>query len=42
MVAAAAADGQGTGGRYAVYQTALDALGLRGVVHLAQGPWDAF
>ncbi|MFF8953356.1 HXXEE domain-containing protein [Streptomyces sp. NPDC014940] len=36
VVAAAAADGHRTGGRSAVYQTALDAFGLHGVVHLAQ------
>ncbi|MGW4439678.1 HXXEE domain-containing protein [Streptomyces sp. NPDC004596] len=36
VVASAAADGHRTGGRSAVYQTALDAFGLHGVVHLAQ------
>ncbi|QTE03083.1 HXXEE domain-containing protein [Streptomyces cyanogenus] len=36
VVAAAAADGHRTGGRSTVYQTALDAFGLHGVVHLAQ------
>ncbi|AGS67738.1 hypothetical protein B446_04550 [Streptomyces collinus Tu 365] len=36
VVAAAAADGHRTGGRSAVYRTALDAFGLHGVVHLAQ------
>ncbi|MEU6508228.1 HXXEE domain-containing protein [Streptomyces sp. NPDC046942] len=36
VVAAAAADGYRTGGRSAVYQTALDAFGLHGLVHLAQ------
>ncbi|ANP52800.1 hypothetical protein J2Z21_000338 [Streptomyces griseochromogenes] len=36
VLAACAADGQRTGGRSAVYQTALNAFGLHGVVHLAQ------
>ncbi|MEU8967728.1 HXXEE domain-containing protein [Streptomyces monashensis] len=36
LVAAAAADGHRTGGRSAVYQTALNAFGLHGLVHLAQ------
>ncbi|MFF4040047.1 HXXEE domain-containing protein [Streptomyces sp. NPDC001816] len=36
VVAAAAGDGHRTGGRSAVYQTALNAFGLHGVVHLAQ------
>ncbi|MFF8476175.1 HXXEE domain-containing protein [Streptomyces sp. NPDC015414] len=36
VVAAASADGHRTCGRSAVYQTALDAFGLHGVVHLAQ------
>ncbi|WP_031226997.1 HXXEE domain-containing protein [Streptomyces roseochromogenus] len=36
VVAAAAADGHRTGGRSAVYQTALNAFGLHGLVHLAQ------
>ncbi|MEU1708831.1 HXXEE domain-containing protein [Streptomyces sp. NPDC005706] len=36
VVAAAAAEGRRTGGRSAFYQTALDAFGLHGLVHLAQ------
>ncbi|MEV6057235.1 HXXEE domain-containing protein [Streptomyces sp. NPDC052107] len=36
VLAAAAADGHRTGGRSAVYQTALNAFGLHGLVHLAQ------
>lgn len=36
VLAAACADGQRTGGRSAVYQTALNAFGLHGLVHLAQ------
>ncbi|KUN06298.1 hypothetical protein AQI95_13170 [Streptomyces yokosukanensis] len=36
LLAAACADGQRTGGRSAVYQTALNAFGLHGLVHLAQ------
>lgn len=36
VVAAAAADGYRTGGRSAVYRSALDGFGLHGVVHLAQ------
>ncbi|MER6070680.1 HXXEE domain-containing protein [Streptomyces sp. NPDC001852] len=36
LLAAAAADGHRTGGRSAVYQTALNAFGLHGLVHLAQ------
>ncbi|GHI09942.1 membrane protein [Streptomyces cellostaticus] len=36
VVAAAAAEGHRTGGRSAVYRTALNAFGLHGVVHLAQ------
>ncbi len=36
VVAAAAADGHRTGGRCAVHQTALNAFGLHGLVHLAQ------
>lgn len=36
VLAAAAADGYRTGGRSAVYQTALNAFGLHGLVHLAQ------
>ncbi|MEU6093556.1 HXXEE domain-containing protein [Streptomyces sp. NPDC047079] len=35
VVAAAAAEGHRTGGRSAVYQTALNGFGLHGVVHLA-------
>ncbi|MFD5289636.1 HXXEE domain-containing protein [Streptomyces rochei] len=36
VVAAASAAGRLTGGRSAVYRTALDAFGLPGLVHLAQ------
>ncbi|WP_199577838.1 HXXEE domain-containing protein [Streptomyces sp. CRB46] len=36
VVAAASAAGRLTGGRSAVYRTALDAFGLHGLVHLAQ------
>ncbi|WP_225635638.1 HXXEE domain-containing protein [Streptomyces solaniscabiei] len=36
IVAAASAAGRLTGGRSAAYQTALDAFGLHGLVHLAQ------
>ncbi|GHE07958.1 HXXEE domain-containing protein [Streptomyces alanosinicus] len=36
LLAAVCADGQRTGGRSAVYQTALNAFGLHGLVHLAQ------
>ncbi|SFY47553.1 HXXEE domain-containing protein [Streptomyces sp. F-1] len=36
VVCAAAADGWRTGGRSTVYQTALNAFGLHGLVHLAQ------
>ncbi|MEU6666754.1 HXXEE domain-containing protein [Streptomyces sp. NPDC046727] len=36
VVAAAAADGRRTGGRSAVYQTALNGFGAHGLVHLAQ------
>ncbi|MFJ9854327.1 HXXEE domain-containing protein [Streptomyces sp. NPDC101150] len=36
IVAAAAVDGQRTGGRSAFYQGALDGFGLHGVMHLAQ------
>ncbi|MGW0770532.1 HXXEE domain-containing protein [Streptomyces sp. NPDC002676] len=36
VVAACAAEGHRTGGRSAVYQTALNAFGLHGLVHLAQ------
>lgn len=36
VVTAAAAEGWRTGGRSAVYQTALDGFGLHGLVHLAQ------
>ncbi|MBL1084625.1 HXXEE domain-containing protein [Streptomyces actinomycinicus] len=36
VVGVAAVDGYRTGGRSAVYQTALNGFGLHGVVHLAQ------
>lgn len=36
VVAAAAADGQRTGGRSGFYQATLDGFGLHGLVHLAQ------
>ncbi len=36
IVAATSAAGRATGGRSAVYQTALNAFGLHGLVHLAQ------
>ncbi|MGW1915235.1 HXXEE domain-containing protein [Streptomyces sp. NPDC002076] len=36
VLAAACADGHRTGGRSAVYQTALNAFGVHGLVHLAQ------
>ncbi|MFF4762191.1 HXXEE domain-containing protein [Streptomyces sp. NPDC001292] len=36
IVAAASVAGRATGGRSAVYQTALNAFGLHGLVHLAQ------
>lgn len=36
VVGLAAGEGLRTGGRSAVYQTALDAFGLHGLVHLAQ------
>ncbi|MEU6890396.1 HXXEE domain-containing protein [Streptomyces sp. NPDC046557] len=36
VVAAAAADGQRTGGRSAFYQASLNGFGLHGLVHLAQ------
>ncbi|MFF8731001.1 HXXEE domain-containing protein [Streptomyces sp. NPDC015171] len=36
VVALAAADGRRTGGRSAVYQTALNGFGAHGLVHLAQ------
>ncbi|AOR36229.1 hypothetical protein BFF78_38875 [Streptomyces fodineus] len=36
VLAAACADGHRTGGRSAVYQTALNAFGLHGLVHLTQ------